>query len=214
MLSFCYRHNYIIFMKTKIINYGEIIFVYCSTRWSALWWKFNSSVLLSRVKYTGLLALGCVGLLALCDLWQIVADLAVDKVSLSVYLSVLIGWSPCSGLSLILLYLKTWWARVLSYHFSILFPSHLLQLELLTHMLFRGLYLLGIPMLMSFGLFYAHFAILTNAGPGNAFVSQSFQNTLEVSVYYYYGCHHINLLRALLLLIQWLIFLPMPHVCH
>ena len=37
MLSFCYRHNYIIFMKTKIINYGEIIFVYCSTRWSALW---------------------------------------------------------------------------------------------------------------------------------------------------------------------------------
>ena len=34
-----------------------------------------------RVKYTGLLCLGCVGLLALCDLWQIVGDLATDKVS-------------------------------------------------------------------------------------------------------------------------------------
>ena len=44
--------------------------------------------LFSRVKYTGLLALGCVGLLALCDLWQIVADLAVDKVNLFVCLSV------------------------------------------------------------------------------------------------------------------------------
>ena len=39
---------------------------------------------LNSVKYTGLLALGCVGLLALCDLWQIVADLAVDKVSVCV----------------------------------------------------------------------------------------------------------------------------------
>jgi dolichyl-phosphate-mannose--protein O-mannosyl transferase len=35
----------------------------------------------ASVKYTGLFALGCVGLLALCDIWQIVGDLAVDKVS-------------------------------------------------------------------------------------------------------------------------------------
>ena len=35
---------------------------------------------LFRVKYTGLLALGCVGLIALVDIWQIVGDLAVDKV--------------------------------------------------------------------------------------------------------------------------------------
>lgn len=35
---------------------------------------------INSVKYTGLIAVGCVGLLGLCDLWQIVGDLAVDKV--------------------------------------------------------------------------------------------------------------------------------------
>ena len=36
---------------------------------------------LFRVKYTGLFAIGCIGLIALADIWQIVGDLAVDKVS-------------------------------------------------------------------------------------------------------------------------------------
>ena len=33
-----------------------------------------------RVKYTGLLGLGCVGLLTICDLWQLVADPTLDMV--------------------------------------------------------------------------------------------------------------------------------------
>jgi len=32
------------------------------------------------VKYTGLLGLGCVGLLTICDLWQLVADPTLDMV--------------------------------------------------------------------------------------------------------------------------------------
>lgn len=45
--------------------------------------------MLFSVKYTGLIAVGCVGLLGLCDLWQIVGDLAVDKVHLYVFDAVL-----------------------------------------------------------------------------------------------------------------------------
>lgn len=56
-----------------------------------------------------------------------------------------------------------------------------LQLDLLLHTLLRGLYLLGIPMVINFALFYVHFAILTQSGPGNAFVSRGFRNSLEVS---------------------------------
>ena len=47
-------------------------------------------------------------------------------------------------------------------------------------MAYRGLYLLGIPLLINVVLFYIHFAILTQSGPGNAFVSTEFQDTLEV----------------------------------
>ena len=32
------------------------------------------------VKYTGLLGLGCVGLLTMCDLWQLIADTTIDLV--------------------------------------------------------------------------------------------------------------------------------------
>ena len=35
---------------------------------------------LLRVKYTGLLGLGCVGLLTICDLWQLIADTTIDLV--------------------------------------------------------------------------------------------------------------------------------------
>jgi dolichyl-phosphate-mannose-protein mannosyltransferase len=59
-----------------------------------------------------------------------------------------------------------------------LFSCHL-QMELFVHMAYRGIYLLGIPLLMNIALFYLHFLILTNSGPGNAFVSLPFQNTLE-----------------------------------
>ena len=55
------------------------------------------------------------------------------------------------------------------------------QLDLMLHTLLRGIYLLGIPMVMNFALFYVHFAILTQSGPGNAFVSRGFRNSLEVS---------------------------------
>lgn len=34
-----------------------------------------------RVKYTGLLGLGCIGLLTICDLWQLIADPTLDLVS-------------------------------------------------------------------------------------------------------------------------------------
>ena len=44
----------------------------------------------------------------------------------------------------------------------------------------RGAYLLGIPLLMNFALFYIHFYVLVNAGPGSAFVSLDFQDTLKV----------------------------------
>ena len=37
--------------------------------------------MLYRVKYTGLLGLGCVGLLTLCDLWQLIADTTIDLVN-------------------------------------------------------------------------------------------------------------------------------------
>ena len=47
-------------------------------------------------------------------------------------------------------------------------------------MAYRGIYLLGIPLLMNFALFYVHFALLSNSGPGNAFVSIPFQDTLKV----------------------------------
>lgn len=54
------------------------------------------------------------------------------------------------------------------------------QIELFTQMGFRGGYLLGIPLVMNLLLFYAHFAILINSGPGNSFVSVDFQDTLKV----------------------------------
>lgn len=59
------------------------------------------------------------------------------------------------------------------------FQLHL-QLDLFIHTLLRATYLLGIPVVMNFVLFYVHFAILTQAGPGSAFVSNAFQNSLEV----------------------------------
>lgn len=37
-------------------------------------------VLLFRVKYTGVLGLACVGLLTVCDLWQLVGDHALNLV--------------------------------------------------------------------------------------------------------------------------------------
>lgn len=52
-------------------------------------------------------------------------------------------------------------------------------------MAYRGIYLLGIPLLMNFALFYVHFAILSNSGPGNAFVSIPFQDTLKVEYNYF-----------------------------
>lgn len=82
------------------------------------------------VKYTGLLGLGCVGLLTLCDLWQLIGDPAINL------------------------------------------------LDLLLHTLLRGLYLLGIPMAMNLALFYIHLLILVQSGPGNAFVSKPFRNSL------------------------------------
>lgn len=115
-----------------------------SQRWHG--WMIATGVslgLLLGVKYTGLVGLGCVGLLALCDIWQIVGDLAVDK------------WPEPNP------------------------PLHKDLIQLFTHMAYRGIYLLGIPLLMSFALFYMHFTILTKAGPGNAFVSIPFQDTLE-----------------------------------
>ena len=48
---------------------------------------------------------------------------------------------------------------------------------------YRGLYLLGIPVLVNIFLFYIHFAILTQSGPGNGFVSLPFQDTLLVMIF-------------------------------
>lgn len=56
------------------------------------------------------------------------------------------------------------------------------QLTFLKHTVVRGLYLLGIPALLNLLLFYLHFLLLTQAGPGNAFVSQAFRNSLEGTV--------------------------------
>ena len=53
-------------------------------------------------------------------------------------------------------------------------------MKLLQHALLRGIYLLGIPLLMNVTLFYLHFLFLSQAGPGNAFVSIAFRNSLEV----------------------------------
>jgi dolichyl-phosphate-mannose-protein mannosyltransferase len=86
------------------------------------------------VKYTGLLGLGCVGLLTLCDLWQLIADTTIDL------------------------------------------------LDFLLHFLLRGVYMLGIPLVISLILFFVHFSILVNSGPGNAFVSKPFRNTLTGAV--------------------------------
>ena len=57
-----------------------------------------------------------------------------------------------------------------------------LQLRLFQHFLLRGVYLLGIPLLMNLALFYLHFVFLSQAGPGNAFVSMAFRNSLEVNM--------------------------------
>lgn len=48
------------------------------------------------------------------------------------------------------------------------------------HVLLRGVYMLGIPLAISLLLFFIHFSILTNSGPGNAFVSRPFRNSLIV----------------------------------
>ena len=48
------------------------------------------------------------------------------------------------------------------------------------HMAHRGAYLLGIPILLNLVLFYIHFYVLVRAGPGNAFMSLDFQETLQV----------------------------------
>ncbi|XP_064395458.1 protein O-mannosyl-transferase 1-like isoform X2 [Halichondria panicea] len=90
--------------------------------------------LMLGVKYSGLLGLGCVGLLTLCDLWQLLADKAIDVT------------------------------------------------ELALHVLLRGVYLLGIPLLMNIIIFYVHFLVLNQAGPGNSFVSLPFRNSLQGSV--------------------------------
>ena len=55
-----------------------------------------------------------------------------------------------------------------------------LQGDLFIHTLLRAFYLLGIPMAINFVLFYLHFAVLTQAGPGAAFVSHAFQSSLQV----------------------------------
>lgn len=60
-------------------------------------------------------------------------------------------------------------------------PLLSLQLRLFQHALLRGVYLLGIPVAMNLLLFYLHFLLLTQAGPGNAFVSIAFRNSLEAS---------------------------------
>ena len=56
-----------------------------------------------------------------------------------------------------------------------------LQLVLVRHTVLRGVYLLGIPLLGNLLLFYVHLCLLSQAGPGNAFVSLAFRNSLEVS---------------------------------
>ena len=110
-----------------------------------------------RVKYTGLLGLGCVGLLTICDLWQLIADTTID----------LVGESPP--------------AYIISTHSLSLSLSLSPQIDLLLHILLRGVYLLGIPLLISLLLFYIHFSILIYSGPGNAFVSKPFRKSLIVS---------------------------------
>ena len=43
--------------------------------------------------------------------------------------------------------------------------------------------MLGIPLVISLLLFFIHFTILINSGPGNAFVSRPFRRTLNVCMY-------------------------------
>ncbi len=104
------------------------------------------------VKYSGLLGLACVGLLTVCDLWQLLADKAIDMV-LYIHIALTIFTSSVTSS---------------------------LQADLALHSLLRGVYLLGIPLLMNVFLFYIHFAVLSQAGPGNPFVSLPFRNSLQV----------------------------------
>lgn len=83
------------------------------------------------IKYTGLFGLAFIGILTLCDLWQLMGDIELALVDLSL------------------------------------------------HILLRGIYLLGIPVLFNISLFYIHLLLLTQSGPGDAFVSKAFRSSLQ-----------------------------------
>jgi dolichyl-phosphate-mannose-protein mannosyltransferase len=91
-------------------------------------WLLAASGLLAGLaastKWTGLTALGLIGLVWL-------ADLAINRSA-------------------------DWWKRLLS----------------------EGLILVGVPALVYMGTFWLHFALLPKTGPGDAFMSQTFQQTL------------------------------------
>ena len=131
-----------------------------------------------RVKYTGVLGLACIGLLTICDLWQLVGDHALNLVSQyinRVFETIILFEFHLYSFEATL----HWEVKLVNCNdFIIVFGK--LQGDLFIHTLLRAFYLLGIPMAMNFVLFYLHFAVLTQAGPGAAFVSHAFQNSLQV----------------------------------